>query len=71
MGLRLFNFDLIRDGRDGNGRYLVIDINYFPGYAKMPSYESVMVDFFRDVVDERRNKTSGLEEEHQEVRRGG
>jgi inositol-1,3,4-trisphosphate 5/6-kinase/inositol-tetrakisphosphate 1-kinase len=71
MGLRLFNFDLIRDSRDKNGRYLVIDINYFPGYAKMPSYESVLVDFFKHVVDERRNKTSGLEEEHQEVRGGG
>ncbi|KAK9994071.1 hypothetical protein SO802_023774 [Lithocarpus litseifolius] len=45
MGLRLFNFDLIRDSRDGN-RYFVIDINYFPGYVKMPEYESVFVDFF-------------------------
>ncbi|CAN4076056.1 unnamed protein product [Withania somnifera] len=36
--LYLFNFDLIRDNRVGN-RYLVIDINYFPGYAKMPNYE--------------------------------
>nr|POE58229.1 inositol-tetrakisphosphate 1-kinase 5 [Quercus suber] len=45
MGLRLFNFDLVRDSRDGN-RYFVIDINYFPGYVKMPEYESVFVDFF-------------------------
>ncbi|CAN4077259.1 unnamed protein product [Withania somnifera] len=37
--LYLFNFDLIRDNRVWN-RYLVIDINYFPGYAKMPNYES-------------------------------
>lgn len=43
--LHLFNFDVIRDAKDGN-RYLVIDINYFPGYAKMPDYETVLVDFF-------------------------
>lgn len=49
MGLNLFNFDVIRDDRDGN-RYLVIDINYFPGYAKMPDYESLLTRFFLDVV---------------------
>ncbi|XP_009622646.1 inositol-tetrakisphosphate 1-kinase 1-like [Nicotiana tabacum] len=48
--LHLFNFDLIRDNRVGN-RYLIIDINYFPGYAKMPNYESVMTDFFWDVLN--------------------
>ncbi|KNA13708.1 hypothetical protein SOVF_113790 [Spinacia oleracea] len=64
MKLNLFNFDVIRDTRLGN-RYLVIDINYFPGYAKMPSYESVMTDFFWNVVakNERRevaeNEESG------------
>ncbi|KAJ0779133.1 putative phosphotransferase with an alcohol group as acceptor [Helianthus annuus] len=41
MKLHLFNFDVIRDTRVGN-RYLVVDINYFPGYAKMPGYESVV-----------------------------
>ncbi|KAK6119436.1 hypothetical protein DH2020_046820 [Rehmannia glutinosa] len=49
MGLHLFNFDVIRDTRVGN-RYLVIDINYFPGYAKMPSYEHVLTEFFWDVL---------------------
>ncbi|XP_031503603.1 inositol-tetrakisphosphate 1-kinase 5 [Nymphaea colorata] len=49
LGLNLFNFDVIRDVRVGN-RYLVIDINYFPGYAKMPGYEAVLTDFFWDVV---------------------
>ncbi|XP_009781195.1 inositol-tetrakisphosphate 1-kinase 1 [Nicotiana tabacum] len=48
--LHLFNFDVIRDNRVGN-RYLVIDINYFPGYAKMPNYESVLTDFFWDVLN--------------------
>ncbi|KAI3764253.1 hypothetical protein L2E82_14259 [Cichorium intybus] len=47
LGLHLFNFDMIRDDkRDG---YLVIDINYFPGYEKLPSYETVMTDFFLNI----------------------
>ncbi|XP_074283772.1 inositol-tetrakisphosphate 1-kinase 1 [Silene latifolia] len=49
LKLNLFNFDVIRDSRAGN-RYLVIDINYFPGYAKMPGYESVMTNFFCDLL---------------------
>ncbi|KAG0550091.1 hypothetical protein BDA96_01G310000 [Sorghum bicolor] len=49
LGLQLFNFDMIRDVRAGN-RYLVIDINYFPGYAKMPGYETVLTDFFWEMV---------------------
>jgi inositol-1,3,4-trisphosphate 5/6-kinase/inositol-tetrakisphosphate 1-kinase len=28
----------------------VIDINYFPGYAKMPGYETALTDFFCDLV---------------------
>ncbi|XP_006662634.1 inositol-tetrakisphosphate 1-kinase 5 [Oryza brachyantha] len=49
LGLQLFNFDMIRDLRAGD-RYLVIDINYFPGYAKMPGYETVLTDFFWEMV---------------------
>lgn len=49
MKLNLFNFDVIRDSRYGN-RYLIIDINYFPGYAKMPGYEKVLTDFFVDLM---------------------
>ncbi|KAL3653805.1 hypothetical protein CASFOL_003486 [Castilleja foliolosa] len=49
LKLNLFNFDMIRDSRAG-GRYLIIDINYFPGYAKMPSYETILTDFFLYVV---------------------
>lgn len=49
MGLNLFNFDMIRDGRIGN-HYLVIDINYFPGYEKLPGYETVMTDFLYSMV---------------------
>lgn len=49
MKLNLFNFDVIRDARNGD-RFLVIDINYFPGYAKLPCYETVLTDFLWDVV---------------------
>lgn len=54
MKLNLFNFDVIRDTRVGN-RYLVIDINYFPGYAKMPGYEKVLTDFFCDVFNKKQS----------------
>ncbi|KAM7258060.1 hypothetical protein ACFE04_013801 [Oxalis oulophora] len=52
LKLNLFNFDVIRDTERGN-RYLVIDINYFPGYAKMPAYESVLTDFFCDIMNDK------------------
>ncbi|KAK1354566.1 hypothetical protein POM88_047822 [Heracleum sosnowskyi] len=47
-------FDVIRDTRVGN-MYLVIDINYFPGYAKMPGYEKVLTDFFCDVFNKKQS----------------
>lgn len=53
LRLNLFNFDVIRDGKNKDN-YLVIDINYFPGYAKMPDFESVMTDFFWDVMHKER-----------------
>ncbi|XP_010558621.1 PREDICTED: inositol-tetrakisphosphate 1-kinase 1-like [Tarenaya hassleriana] len=56
-GLNLFNFDVIRDAKDDN-RYLIIDINYFPGYAKMPSYEPVLTNFFWEIVT---RKNHGVE----------
>ncbi|RWW33802.1 hypothetical protein GW17_00001453 [Ensete ventricosum] len=58
MGLRLFNFDVIRDVKIGS-RYLVIDINYFPGYAKMPSYEKILTDFFWNIVYENKEQDPG------------
>ncbi|KAI3983074.1 hypothetical protein MKX01_035355 [Papaver californicum] len=54
MRLHLFNFDVIRDSRIGD-HYLVIDINYFPGYAKMPCYEPVLTDFFCDIIQGKQN----------------
>ncbi|PON49516.1 Inositol-tetrakisphosphate 1-kinase [Trema orientale] len=56
LGLRLFNFDVIRETTstgshdDNNSKYVVIDINYFPGYAKMPNYEHVLTHFLLDVI---------------------
>ncbi|KAK6947401.1 Inositol-tetrakisphosphate 1-kinase, N-terminal [Dillenia turbinata] len=49
MNLHLFNFDVIRDSSVGN-QYLIIDINYFPGYAKMPQYETILTNFFWDIL---------------------
>lgn len=62
MKLHLFNFDVIRDTKVGN-RYLVIDINYFPGYAKMPGYESVLTDFFWDVLNKKEARSFNSDKE--------
>ncbi|XP_057532596.1 inositol-tetrakisphosphate 1-kinase 3-like [Amaranthus tricolor] len=44
LGLQLFNLDMIREyGTQDN--FYVIDINYFPGYGKMPEYEHIFTDF--------------------------
>ncbi|MCH99621.1 inositol-tetrakisphosphate 1-kinase 1-like [Trifolium medium] len=51
LGLNLFNVDVIRDGNNPR-RYLVIDINYFPGFAKLPSFESFFTNFLLDVVQQ-------------------
>lgn len=44
LSLTLFNYDLIQDTQ--NGEYYIVDINYFPGFAKMPRYEHVLSDYF-------------------------
>ncbi|KAK7389073.1 hypothetical protein VNO78_23905 [Psophocarpus tetragonolobus] len=49
LGLNLFNVDVIRDANEPT-RYLVIDINYFPGYAKLPSYQSFITHFLLHVL---------------------
>ena len=48
LGLNLFNVDLIRCS--ATGRVLVVDINYFPGFSKMPEYESLFTGFLVDLV---------------------
>ncbi|KAF1862851.1 hypothetical protein Lal_00040121 [Lupinus albus] len=68
MNLNLFNFDVIRDSRYGN-RYLIIDINYFPGYAKMPGYEMVLTDFFCDIMyKKQRQQEEVTGERHNDVK---
>ena len=64
MKLNLFNFDVIRDARFGN-RYLIIDINYFPGYAKMPGYETVLTNFFCDIM-EKKEREAGKDSEEKD-----
>lgn len=44
LGLRLFNIDMIRE-HGMRDVFYVIDINYFPGYGKMPDYEHLFTDF--------------------------
>jgi inositol-1,3,4-trisphosphate 5/6-kinase/inositol-tetrakisphosphate 1-kinase len=44
LGLRLFNVDMIRE-LGTKDRYYIIDINYFPGFGKMPGYEHMFTDF--------------------------
>ena len=46
LKLQMFNFDVIRAGGDSD-EYLVVDINYFPGIAKMPGYSDTFCDFLR------------------------
>ncbi|XP_023546256.1 inositol-tetrakisphosphate 1-kinase 3-like isoform X1 [Cucurbita pepo subsp. pepo] len=55
LGLRLFNLDIIREygTRD---QYYVIDINYFPGYGKMPEYEHIFTDFLLGLVHSKYKK---------------
>ncbi|KAE8720317.1 putative U3 small nucleolar RNA-associated protein [Hibiscus syriacus] len=52
LRLNLFNFDVIRDVKNKDN-YLVIDLNYFLGFAKMPDFESVITDFLLDVCSKR------------------
>lgn len=49
LGLRLFNLDIIRE-HGTKDSYYVIDINYFPGYGKMPGYEHIFTDFLLSLV---------------------
>jgi inositol-1,3,4-trisphosphate 5/6-kinase/inositol-tetrakisphosphate 1-kinase len=36
----------VPDGAD----YMVIDINYFPGFEKLPNYENLMVEFLTSLL---------------------
>nr|KYP70133.1 Inositol-tetrakisphosphate 1-kinase 2 [Cajanus cajan] len=58
LGLRLFNLDIIREYGTRNHFY-VIDINYFPGYGKMPEYEHIFTDFLLSLGQGKYKKKSG------------
>ncbi|KAL3565206.1 hypothetical protein D5086_033252 [Populus alba] len=62
-GISLLNFDLIRDARDAK-RYLIIDINYFPGYEKIPNYESVLTDFLFNSMEKNKSGDVSMVREH-------
>ncbi|KAJ7965899.1 Inositol-tetrakisphosphate 1-kinase [Quillaja saponaria] len=49
LGLHLFNLDIIRE-HGTRDQFYVIDINYFPGYGKMPEYEHIFTDFLLSLV---------------------
>ncbi|KAE9618642.1 putative phosphotransferase with an alcohol group as acceptor [Lupinus albus] len=49
LGLCLFNIDMIRE-HGTKDVFHVIDINYFPGYGKMPEYEHIFTDFLLGLV---------------------
>ncbi|XP_070663414.1 inositol-tetrakisphosphate 1-kinase 4-like isoform X4 [Malus domestica] len=55
LGLRLFNVDMIREHGTKDVFY-VIDINYFPGYGKMPDYEHIFTDFLLSLVQSQHKK---------------
>ncbi|XP_013625706.1 PREDICTED: inositol-tetrakisphosphate 1-kinase 2-like isoform X1 [Brassica oleracea var. oleracea] len=55
LGLRLFNIDMIRE-HGSQDVFYVIDINYFPGYGKMPDYEQVFIDFFLGLAQAKHEK---------------
>ncbi|KAJ8554175.1 hypothetical protein K7X08_024853 [Anisodus acutangulus] len=61
LKLHLFNFDMLRDSRI-RSRYLVIDINYFPGHAKVPEFETMLTDFFLDIALKKRSRDAGLDQ---------
>ncbi|XP_056842699.1 inositol-tetrakisphosphate 1-kinase 2 isoform X2 [Raphanus sativus] len=55
LGLKLFNIDMIRE-HGSQDVFYVIDINYFPGYGKMPDYEQVFIDFFLGLAQVKHEK---------------
>ncbi|GLT98088.1 hypothetical protein SLE2022_156100 [Rubroshorea leprosula] len=57
LGLRLFNIDMIREYGTRDVFY-VIDINYFPGYGKMPDYENIFTDFLLSFVQSKYGRNS-------------
>lgn len=64
LGLQLFNFDLIipwpqvtQQQHSARPKLVyVIDINYFPGYEKLPGYEELMVKFLQAQLEQQQQR---------------
>ncbi|KAM3405293.1 hypothetical protein ACQJBY_008023 [Aegilops geniculata] len=53
LGLHLLNFDMFAATElddEGRRRYFLVDINYFPGFAKMPGYKTALTDLFAEMI---------------------
>jgi inositol-1,3,4-trisphosphate 5/6-kinase/inositol-tetrakisphosphate 1-kinase len=50
LGLQLFNFDLLRPLHSRGPRLYCIDVNYFPGYEKLPGSVPRMLGFMGAVL---------------------
>lgn len=51
LELQLFNFDMLRPESPSDGSlYHVVDINYFPGYEKLPFHTERFVSFLAAVL---------------------
>ena len=51
--------------------YYLIDINYFPGYEKLPGYEDLMVQFFRSIWPAAPGGGGQQQQQQQEQQGGG
>eukprot|EP00475_Leptophrys_vorax_P019667 TRINITY_DN26972_c0_g1_i2.p1 TRINITY_DN26972_c0_g1~~TRINITY_DN26972_c0_g1_i2.p1 ORF type:complete len:385 (+),score=35.10 TRINITY_DN26972_c0_g1_i2:190-1344(+) len=58
MQLQTFNVDILREGGHGN-RYFIVDINYMPGYERIPGFPELFVNFVKQCVAAHR-ETQGL-----------
>ena len=52
LGLQLFNFDMLTptDSQSDASVYYIVDINYFPGYEKLPGHTQRFVNFLSAVL---------------------
>eukprot|EP00850_Spirogloea_muscicola_P013938 SM000097S24791 [mRNA] locus=s97:273517:275747:- [translate_table: standard] len=50
LGLQMFNVDVLRENGNGD-KYYIVDINYFPGYERLPEYEHFFPKFIRRLAD--------------------
>lgn len=55
LHLQLFNFDMVRPTKHNapgskGADFLVVDVNYFPGYEKLPNHATLMVDFLQSLL---------------------